>query len=156
MDAWSRLESAIQYASQEILEIEAESAYVIWSAIMSFQSIKVLDAAAKLRFTEAGQKRVAKICEKLVRRNSRRNFIIHGTWLTAVQMSFVGGPPRYGEWRRVYRHTDPNLPTSDDGSDLTIPALDKTTDHVEEMIEALWSLVDDIPTLRVRQQTPAE
>ena len=156
MDAWSRLESAIHYASQEILEIEAGSAYVIWSAIQTFQAIKVLDAAAKIRLNAAGKKRVARICEQLLRRNTRRNFIIHGTWLTSIRLSFAGNPQEYGEWRRVYTHTDPDLPASDDGSDLTVPELDKTTGHVEEMIAALWSLVDDIPTLRVQQQTRGE
>lgn len=156
MDAWSRLETAIQYASQEILEIEAQSAYVIWSAIQTFQSIKVLDAAAKIKLNETGQKRVARICEQLVRRNTRRNFIIHGAWLTSIRMSFGGGGSGYGEWRRVYTHTDPNLPKSDDGSDLTVPELDKTTGCVEDVTEALWSLVDDIPALRVQPRILGE
>lgn len=156
MDAWSRVETAIHYATQEILEIEADAAYVIWSAIQTFQAIKVLEAAAKLRLTPYGQKHVSKICEKLLRRNIRRNYIIHGTWVQNIRLSLIGGGQTYGPWRRVYSHVDPDMPNSGDGSDLTILELDKTTEHVKEMIEALWSLVDDIPRLRVQRQTPAE
>lgn len=156
MDAWSCLETAIHYAAQEILEIEADAAYVIWSAIQTFQAIKVLEAAAKLRLTADGQKRVSKICQKLVRRNIRRNYIIHGAWVQSIRLSFIGGGRTYGPWRRVYSHVDPDMPKSGDGSDLTILELDKTTEHVKDVIEALWSLVDDIPQLRVQRQTPAE
>lgn len=152
MDAWSRLETAIHYAAQEILEIEADAAYAIWSAIQTFQAIKVLEAAAKLRLKPDGQKRVSKICEKLVRRNIRRNYIIHGTWMQSIRLNFIGSGQTHGPWRRVYSHVDPDMPKSDDGSDLTILELDKPTDHVEEMVGALWSLVDDIPQLRVQRQ----
>lgn len=156
MDAWSRLETTIHWVTQEILNIEPDAGYVIWSTIPTFQTIKLLEAAAKIRFNDEGQKRTAKICEKLTRRNTRRNYIVHGSWLTSIRMSFAGQPPAYGEWRRVYTHTNPDLPNSDDGSDVTVPQMNKTTDHVEEMIQALSTLEQDIPSLLVRPRTPAQ
>jgi len=157
MDAWSRLEAAIRFTSQEILDVEPDAAYIIWSAIPTFQSIKVLDAAAKLRLNSEGQQRAGKICEKIARRNIRRNYIIHGEWNTSIRLNLLDpNKPQYGEWRRVYTHTDPDLPKSDDGSDLTVPALDKTTGHVEDVIEELYSLAEDIPSLLVQPRTPCE
>lgn len=157
MDAWSRLEGFIHYVSQEILELGDTDAHIIWPAVQTFQAIKVLDAAAKFKFNETGRKRVTKICERLTRRNARRNYIVHGRWITAVELNLIDpNKPRYGEWRRVYTHIDPDLPISDDGSDLTIPALDKATDHVEEMIEVLDALKRDIPQLLAQPRTPAQ
>ena len=156
MDAWSRLETAIQYASQDILQIDGDTAAVIWAAIPTFQSIKVLQGAAKLKFTTDGAKRAAKLCEQLVRRNIRRNYIVHGTWRHRVTFNFGTDGWETGEWRREYDHIDPDFPSEDDGSSITIPELDKTTAHVEEMVRALWALVDDIPSLRFTQPPHAQ
>lgn len=154
MDAWSRLETMIMLATRDILGIESEAAHVIWSALQTYQKIKVLDAAAKLRFHKRGRERVAKICESLIHRNTRRNYIVHGTWSHRIE--FGVGDRLVSEWRRVYDHVDPDMPKGDDGSNLTIPALDTTTGHVEEMVLALCSLIEDIPSLLARPQTPAE
>ncbi len=78
MDAWSRLESAINVTIQEILELNPDQAHAIWTAVPTFQSIKLLGAAAKLYFGETGQRRVAKLVDQLTRRNIRRNYIVHG------------------------------------------------------------------------------
>lgn len=153
MDAWSRLETSINYTTQEILGIDADAGFVIWAAIQTRQSIDVLDAAAKLKFDKSGQTRVAQICEQLVRRNMRRNHIVHGFWRFKVQIGVMGGEPEVGEWRRVYDHVDPDREPSADGSSFTVAELDKTTGHVEEMIEALWSLEQDIPSLLIRPRT---
>lgn len=145
MDAWSRLETAINYTTQEILGIDSDAGFVIWAAIQTRQSIEVLDAAAKLKFNAAGRARVANICEQLVRRNMRRNHIVHGFWRFRIQIGMMGGEPQIGEWRRVYDHVDPDKEPSPNGSSFTVAELDKTTGHVEEMIEALWSLEQEIP-----------
>ena len=150
MDAWSRLETSINYSTQEILEIDADAGFVIWAAIQTRQSIDVLDAAAKLKFNKDGRKRVALICEQLIRRNMRRNHIVHGFWRFKVKIGVMGGEPEIGEWRRVYDHVDPDKEASADGSSFTIAELDKTTGYVEEMIDALWSLEQDIPSLLIR------
>ena len=39
---------------------------------------------------------------------------------------------------------------------FTIPALDKATDHVEEMVLELSKLIPDIPSLQVRPPAPDE
>ncbi|MES2497220.1 MAG: hypothetical protein V4618_13995 [Pseudomonadota bacterium] len=156
MDAWSRLETSIQFTTQDILGIDGDVAHVLFSAIQTFQSIKVLHAAAKLKFNEAGRTRVAKICERVISRNVRRNFIVHGSWRFRVGFGLADGSTEVGEWRRVYDHVDPDLPKSDDGSDLTVPELDKTTGHVLEMVEELNLLADDIPSLLVRPQTSGQ
>lgn len=143
-------------AVQEILAVDPQATHVFWSAIQTFQAIKVLDASARLRFYEEGQKRVAEIFQKLTRRNTRRNYIVHGTWLTSIRLAIADQPAGYGERRRVYSHFDPDSPKSDDGSDITVPELDTTTGHVEEMIEALAALVQDITQLLAQPQTASE
>lgn len=152
MDAWSRLETSINYTTQEILGVDADAGFVIWAAMQTFQSIKVLDAAAKLKFTKVGQQRVTKLCEQLTRRNTRRNYIVHGSWRYRVSIDLISGEPKIGEWRRVYDHIDPDRDTPADGSAVTVAELDQTTDHVKDMIEALWALEQDIPSLLMQHR----
>lgn len=142
--------------TQEILGIDADAGFVIWAAIQTRQSIDVLDAAAKIKFNKVGRTRVAQICEQLIRRNMRRNQIVHGFWRLKVKIGMMGEEPEIGEWRRVYDYVDPDKETSADGSSFTVAELDKTTGHVEEMIEALESLEQDISSLLMRPRTFSE
>lgn len=160
MDTWSRMEGLLSFVTSEILNIDQAAGQTISAAIMTRQAIDLLEAAAKLRLNETGVTRTLEICKKLIRRNMRRNSIAHGRWIMHVSLK-DDGPS--AEWVRVRSHIDPEktgLRPDDSGlmgnDNFTIPVLDKTTDCVEDMVLALSSLYEDIPSLRVSQQTPAE
>ena len=158
MDAFGRLEMLIKFATQELLQIDWAAANAISATVMTKQSIDLLEAAAKLRLTEGGAARVHRICEKLSRRNMRRNHIVHGTWMHTVVITDDGATQ---EWVRTYSHTDPTmaqLPPSDPKKagiyTFTVPELARATDHVQEMVLALSALMEDIPSLRVPPPAP--
>lgn len=153
MDAWSQLETAIRFVTQEIFQIDADVAFSIWSAVGTAHSIKLLDAAAKLKLNAEGVGRTKTICEKLARRNMRRNAIVHGSWRHKATLNFGTQTWEVGEWRRVYDHIDPDHPTDAPGYSFTVSELDDTTMHVRDMIEALWSLEEDLPKLRIQAGT---
>jgi hypothetical protein len=116
------------------------------------QAIDVLQAAAKLELAEQGAERVRQLCLRISKRNMRRNHIVHGKWAVHVTPVDAGDGTAVAEWTRRYDHIDPSF-----GGDpldpkllgtytFTIPALDKATDHVEEMVQALSSLRPPPPT----------
>lgn len=125
---------------------------------MTKQSIELLEAAAKLRLNEDGIKRTHRLCEKLGRRNMRRNHIVHGAWGLLTKLYEEGAT---NEWVRQYSNTDPSLaalmptdPKLIGIYNFTIPELDRATDHVEEMVLELSALGQDIPQLLVQPRTP--
>jgi hypothetical protein len=84
MDAWSRLEGMMSETTREILGINDQASRAISATVMARQAIDLFEAAGKLHFNDAGVKRISKLAEKLIRRNSRRNSIVHGSWVQVV------------------------------------------------------------------------
>ena len=87
----------------------------------------------------------------------RRNHIVHGTWQHAV---IVNDESAEQEWVRWYqRQTHPGATNHRDPKLLgiytfTIQELDRATDHVQQMVQAVSELIGTIPSLRVLPQTP--
>jgi hypothetical protein len=160
MDAFSRLEGMIHIAISDILQIDFNVLGSVFATLMTKQSIDLLEAVAQEHLTEEGAAKVHKICERLGRRNMRRNHIVHGAW---VQFFIIGDEVATQEWVRCYQHVNPalrKLPYTDPKMAgmyaFTIPGLDKATDHVQEMTEAVSALIGDLPSLRLPPQTPEQ
>ena len=160
MDAFSRLERMMLMATQVMLNIEVDTLGPIFATLGTRQMIDLLGATAKLRLTTAGAERVKNLCDRIGRRNTRRNHIVHGYW-TSYVTPIHGGYD--GQWVRRYDHVDPTLMSLEPVDpkvlgfyNFTIPALDKATGHVEEMVQALSVLLLDTPQLLARRQTPEE
>lgn len=120
---------------------------------MTRQAIDLLGAAAKLHLNAVGIQKIIKLCERLLRRNQRRNSIVHGSWTLAAVISDGGIS---SEWVRVYNAIDPDKadakyydPNVLGFYTFTIPELDKATHHVEEMVLALSEIYAELPALRV-------
>ena len=162
MDAFSRLEIMMQAATLQLLRIDEIRARPFFAALGTKQMIDVLKAAAKLELSDEGAERVKKLCTRLADRNMRRNHIVHGKWNIHVTPIDAGDGTATAEWIRRYDHIDPSYGGDPHDPKLlgmytfTIPALDKTTDHVEEMVQALSSLIEDIPKLRPPPPSPEE
>jgi hypothetical protein len=161
MDTFSRLEVLMQAATLELLQIDEVRARPFFAALGTKQMIDVLKAAAKTELAEEGANRVRKLCLKLADRNMRRNHIVHGKW--TMHLTPTGeGDNATCEWIRRYDHIDPSF--GGDPHDpkvlgmytFTIPVLGKTTDHAQEMVEALSVLIEDIPKLRPPAPPPEE
>ena len=153
MDAFSNLEGMIQLAIGLIMEIDMPALSSVFAVLMTKQSIDLLEAVAQEHLTEAGAIRVRKLCERLSRRNMRRNHIVHGSWNQTV---VVTDEIATQEWVRTYQHANPTLrklhyddPKVAGMYTFTVLGLDKATDHVREMSEAVGALIDELPTLRV-------
>ena len=160
MDAFARLEGMIKFTTQELFQINYRTANAISAAIMTKQAIDLLQTAAKIHLDHIGANRAVHICGQLIRRNMRRNNIIHGAWKMVV---VVTDGSHTTEWVRTYDHVDPAISDLRPGDPklagtytFTIRELDKATYHVEEMVLALSALAQDIPSLRVPPQTPAQ
>lgn len=152
MDAFSRLEGIIHYTTSEILQIGYQTLSSMFAVLMTKQSIDLLNAVAQEHLTDDGATRVRKICERLGRRNMRRNHIVHGRWTQVVTLTDEGATQ---QWVRSYQHVSPamrKLPHTDPKVagmySFTIPEIDRATDHVEEMGVELSALCDDLPSLR--------
>lgn len=162
MDTFSRLEVMMQAATLELLQIDEVRARPFFAALGTKQAIDVLQAAAKVELAEEGAERVRQLCIKIAKRNMRRNHIVHGKWNIHVTPVDAGDGTATAEWIRRYDHTDPSLGGDPHDSKLlgtytfTITALDKATGHVEEMVQALSSLIEDIPKLRPPPPSPEE
>lgn len=152
MGAFSDLEMIIKLVISKILNIEIASLATVLAVLQTRQLIDVLDASAKSQLSEAGQSRVHQICEKLKRRNMRRNHIVHGHWVVMVT---VRDETAEQEWVRTYQTPDPvleaRLHTDEKRAGMysfTIPELDRATDHVEEIRKILSGLYGELPSLR--------
>jgi len=149
MDAFSRLEILINRMIEALLGTDWEAGRAIASVIYSAQSIKLLEALSAIRLPIALAEKVAKQCDRLARRNMRRNHIVHGIWQQVVT---IEADQTKMEWVRAYTPTQPALAAILDFEDpkllgtytFTISALDRATDHVEEMLEALSPLLSEM------------
>lgn len=160
MDAFSRLEGMMRVAAEILLRIDQGAAGLIFATLGTKQLVDLLSASAKLALTDEGVSRVKNICERIGRRNMRRNHIVHGYWTTLIRLEDGAA---HAEWVRRYDLVDPARMQLDPTDpkllgtyNFTIAALDRATDHVEEMVQAMSVLVSDIPTLQFPQPSPAE
>lgn len=158
MDAFSRMEGAIYGATAEIFGIDHKTLYPVFAILGTRQSIDLLDSTAQAYLSREGSQKVTKLCEKLKRRNMRRNHIVHGHW----QMSVLSdGQHATQQWIRRYDHASPEISKlphthkSNAGTfTFTVPEIDRATDHVEEALLELSSLVHDLRSLRFRPPAP--
>ena len=149
MDAFSRLEGRMKVVVEEVLKLNRVTANSIGATLMTKQLIDLLEASVKNNFPDYSA-RITKLCERLSRRNMRRNHIIHGRWILVFIIENEGsGSEAY--WVRDYNHINPdieNLPYDDPKRlgiyTFTIQALDKANGHVEEMNEALSALAAEL------------
>lgn len=149
MDAWSRLETIMDHVIEGLLRTDWQAAKVLASILYSQQRIKLLEALAAVRLPPQNAERVARICEQISRRNTRRNHIVHGSWQQAMT---VYDDHYESEWVRVYTPSDPALAAirSYDDSKLlgwynfTLPALDRAAAEVEVVTSSLSSLMQQI------------
>lgn len=153
MDAFGRLEGEVQLVTSLIIQIDPLLLSNVFAVLMTKQSIDLLAASAQSHLTAEGAERVSRICERLGRRNMRRNHIVHGRWVQAIT-AHEGYAAQ--EWVRWYGHHNPaarHLPHTDPKVAglyaFTIPELDRATDHVEEMFPVLSTLTGDLPSLRL-------
>lgn len=153
MDAFSQLEGMVQLAIGLIMGIDLPVLGSIFAVLGTRQSIDLLDAVGQEHLTQDGAKRVHNICERLARRNMRRNHIVHGRWTQAV---IVNDAIATQEWVRSYDHANPvmrKLPYNDPKVagmySFTIDGLEKATGHVGEMTQVVSALIDDLPLLLV-------
>lgn len=160
MDAFSRLEGMMRVAAEILLRIEQGPAGPIFATLGTRQLIDLLGAAAKISLKDEGIARVKNICERIGRRNMRRNHIVHGYWTTFIR---AGDDGIEALWIRRYDLVDPSRMQIDPTDpqllgtyNFTILALDKATDHVEEMVQAMSVLVVDIPALQLPPPSPEE
>ena len=160
MDTFARMEGMIQMVIQELLDLDPISARPIFATLGTKQSIDLLGASAKTALNSKDAKRVTDLVTRISKRNLRRNHIVHGRWHIHITPSEAG---QTEEWIRVYGNVDPSLDALDPLSEkligtynFTVPALDKATDHAEEMVQALSVLLLDTPMLLARRHTPEE
>lgn len=160
MDTFSLLEGVMRAAVESMLGLHPNVAMICMSVVGTRNLIDLVEASAKLSLNEEGVNKVRAICEKIKRRNMRRNHIVHGYWIAYFQKDDQG---HLAQWIRRYDLTDPNQQSLDalDPKLLgvytfTVPALDKATGHVKDMVEELYQLVQDIPSLRPPQPSPEQ
>lgn len=153
MDAFSRMEGMLELMVRFLLKTDHIPARAVNSVLYSKQRIDLIEALAASNLSKETAARVAKACERLSRRNMRRNHIVHGIW---QQLVLVSDDSVEMMWLRVYSPSDPSL--SKLGPDdpklagvysFTIPELDRATGHVEEMLPILGELLKEI-----REQLP--
>lgn len=162
MDTFSRMEGMLRLCIQTLLGLDSFRAYPLFATLMTKQTVELFTAAGKMMLRAEDAERVSKLADRIGRRNMRRNHIVHGHWTIFVEPDGPGNF-RAREWIRVYPNADPALAglQLDDPKlmgfyNFTIPALDKATDHVEEMVQALTALAVELPSLIARLQTPEE
>lgn len=159
MDVFARMERMIQMCIQMLLDIDEFRARPIFATLMTKQTVDLLEAAGKMMLIAADAQKITELCERIAKRNRRRNHLVHGYWTIHVTPSDNGDT---AEWIRVYDSVDPALAGDPHDPKLlgfytfTVPALDKASDHVEEMVQALSVLAVDIPNQLARQQTAEE
>ncbi|MBS0254921.1 MAG: hypothetical protein JSS36_06855 [Proteobacteria bacterium] len=152
MDAFGRLESMIHIAIGEIVQIDLAVLGSFFAVLQTKQSIDLLDSIAFEHLSDEGADRVTKLCERLARRNMRRNRIVHGAW---TQIVILNDKVATQQWVRSYRHINPrirNLRYTDSSSSgeytFTIDQLNNATEHVNKAIQDLSNLIMDLPSLR--------
>ena len=106
IDASSQLEGMVQLAIGLIMGIELPTLGSVFAILGVKQSIDLLEAVALDHLNEHGSKRVHSICQRLARRNMRRNHIVHGRWSQAV---IVDDEFATQEWVRLYDHGNPEM-----------------------------------------------
>ena len=153
MDSFSRLEGMVHLAIGLTMQTDIVALGSIFALLGTKQSIDLLDATAQTHLSQEGSERVRRICERLGRRNMRRNHIVHGSWVQAV---VVSDECVTQEWVRTYQHTSPairGLPHTDPKVAgiyaFTVQGLINATEHVNEMIEAVSALIQELPKLRL-------
>ncbi|MGZ3196183.1 MAG: hypothetical protein ACXWI5_02730 [Croceibacterium sp.] len=158
MDAFSRLEGIVHIAISEIQQIDLVILRPVFAVMMAKQSIDLLEAVAHMHLTPEGATRVHNLCERLLRRNMRRNHIVHGKW---IMVATISDDCVIQEWVRWYDHVNPELaqlrytdPKLAGMYAFTVPGLDKATGHVVEMLQVVSALLEDLPSLRLQQQAP--
>ena len=160
MNAFAELEGMIHLAIGFILDVDLPMMRPVFAVMATRQSIDLLDAVGQTHLTDEGAKRVHHLCDRLIRRNMRRNHIVHGSWANAV---IINDGCITQEWVRMYSHAKPamsNLPYTDPRVAgiyaFTVAELDKATGHVEEMLLAISNLIGDLPSLKAPPQAPGE
>ena len=111
MGAWGVLEGVIGVILQLLIKTDFEAALIITASGLTTVEIKdLIIALSRLRLNENNQKIIENLGEKLKRKNTKRNRIVHGEWRTEVvnQSVPLGHPPSMIErWVRFYTPTDP-------------------------------------------------
>lgn len=161
MDAFSRMEFMVNQTIQALLGSDWEAGRALFAVLYSKQRIDLLESLAWIRLPKETAERVSKVCGKLARRNMRRNHIIHGAWQHTVTVSDDG---HVSEWVRNYVPTNPDLAAIHKYDDpkllgtytFNLPALERATDHVQEVIEILSQLLGDIHTRLAPPSAPEE
>jgi hypothetical protein len=148
MDAFSRMEGLLELMVRFLLKTDHTPARAVNAVLYSKQRIDLVEALASACLSEETAAKVARACERLSRRNMRRNHIVHGQW---QQLVLVGDDSVEMMWLRAYSPSDPSLsklPPDDPKLmgvySFTIPELHRATDHVEEMLPVLSALLGEM------------
>lgn len=141
IDAFSKLEGSIQYATGNILGLDYGAIRQIFSVMMTKQMIDLLENSAQSRLSEPEAKTIKGICDRIVNQNALRNRIIHGSWQQVVT---TFDDHAVQEWVRFYyaiktsqkdlSHSDPKMAGK---FCFTIKNLEKCISNIEEIIKEL-------------------
>jgi hypothetical protein len=144
---------------RDLLGTEWEVATAIFASMGTKQMMDVLMALGAIRLNEVGAKRLKGLCERLGKQNTKRNSIVHGTWVATViiddhdatQMKITTTwvrtytPVQYEKAKHAGRY---DLPGIGETSSFTIPQMQTAAKQVATLMGDLANFHECIPSLR--------
>jgi hypothetical protein len=167
MDAWSRMEGFVRLIFRDLLDTDWEVATAVFASMGTKQMKDVLLALGSIRLTPDGAKRLVNLGERLAKLNTKRNNIVHGTWVVNVLMNDApeGRTSIVTTWVRTYTPVQHELavfagrydmPKIGEKSAFTLSQLHTATKHVEALMGDLSQFFGDIPSLRKPPMPPPQ
>jgi hypothetical protein len=108
MEAWSALESSLDFVLQKLTGIELGDAALILSKLGTRNALELLEGLALRKFHPDDAKRLINYLDRVSKLNSKRNILVHGRWVLEANVLLRHGEAHLAT--QFLREVTPNDP----------------------------------------------
>jgi hypothetical protein len=153
------MEGFVRLIFRDLLGTDGDAATAVFASMGIKQMKDVLTSLGAIRLTAHGSKRLANLCDRLTKHNTKRNHIVHGAWaLTTIMRDATEGKIEFTTtWVRSYTpvHHEAarnagryDLPKVGGVTAFTIPQIEAAMEQVLVIMGELSTFYGEIPSLR--------